>query len=675
MERQAAIEEIRGRWREIYPAAKVKGQIICPLCGHGTHGDGIKENPKAKNKHSLKCFGCEFSGDVLDLIQQERGCSFNEALLAAADQLGIAIDRAGAPEGAQRPVTAAGDKMPGKEIKQPQRAAESAKDYTDYYQECAKRIEDPEADAYLTARGISQETAFLYGLGYDPAWISPAAVKKLEAEGNPWRPAPTKRIIIPVSRNHYVARAMDPAVEKYAKPNETGGGSAGIFNEKALYSEAKVVFVTEGAFDALSVIEAGAAAVALNSTNMVSRFLEGLRARPTKAVLVICLDTDDKGKKAADQLRQGLDLLGILYITKDISGGHKDPNEALTGDWPSFMERVKQAEQLAEKVRPASVIDQFLEKIQGEAYRPYKTGLTFFDNLLGGGVLRQTLLLLLAAPGAGKTTLCQQVAEALARNGNPVIYLNFEMSREQMIAKALSGRSFRRKEGGKYSVLEILQGYKWTDKQRSEITADAAAYEREILTWLKYNPGGLSTDVDALQGYLDAIGNAAHEAGGPAPVLIVDYLHLITSKKRLEARELIRQAVYMLKEYAVRNNTFVMAIAASNRDSNKGVIGQDSGRDSSNIEYTADYLLSLNYYAVEKDEVDIKDPVAMGDLQQKAWREMTLRVNKSRFTAPGRTANLYFHAAGNTFYGEGDWMPADPERVPFTREKERRKRL
>ena len=53
--------------------------------------------------------------------------------------------------------------------------------------------------------------------------------------------------------------------------------------------------------------------------------------------------------------------------------------------------------------------------------------------------------------GAGKTTLCQQIAEAMARNGKPVVYLNFEMSREQMIAKAISGRTCRKSAEGRRS--------------------------------------------------------------------------------------------------------------------------------------------------------------------------------------------------------------------------------
>lgn len=682
MERQAAIEEIRGRWREFYPAAKVRGQMICPLCGHGTHGDGIRENPKSKNKYSLKCFGtCGFSGDIFDLVQKERGYDFNQALQAAADQLGIVIDNDNAGDGPQRARKPAGDQVPANEEKAPESAPESVSDYTAYYETCAKRIEDPEAAAYLDKRGISQDTAFLYGLGYDPAWISPAAKKKLAEEGREWRPAPTKRIIIPVSRNHYIARAMDPAVKEYTKVNETGGGRSGIFNEKALISDARAVFITEGVFDALSVIEAGAAAVALNSTSMINRFLEELRARPTKAVLVICLDTDDAGKKAADQLRQGLDILGILYVTADISGGYKDPNEALTGDRPAFIERVKAAEKKAKALQP-DFMEQFLNKIQSEKYRPYETGLPFFDDLFCGGLVRGTLTILLAAPGAGKTALCAQIGEAIAERRRPVLYLNLEMTADQMFARAISGRVFAK--GVKASALDVMQGYRWTEEQRAAILSAIDEYRETVAPYMHYNglnhnTERLGADLPSIKAYLAKVGAGARAAGREAPAVILDYLHLVTSDS--DVPETVKQTIFALKEYAAAYDTIAIAISATNRESySNGKITISSGRDSSGIEYTGDYILGLNYFECElppyvTDEdgkrrpnpkyVSPDDPRAMAQLLNKDVRPMILRVLKGRFIAPGRDATLKFYAPGARFYGEHDFLPVEPEQDPF----------
>lgn len=366
MNKERAKNEIRIRWRDLYPAdGKGKG-IICPLCGSGSgsKGTGITENPRKPGQ--LKCWACDFQGDVIDLIQQETGADYNTALQKAAAELFIEIDpyrqdaaadfaeadddspAQDAPGAPQGDFNGTGDKTAGQPAKTPQRGAEAATDYTAYYKECCARLDDPAALSYLQARGISQDTAARFLLGFDPAWISPTVRKAQAAKGSDWTPAPTARIIMPVSKNHYVARAISPDVPKdYAKMNETGGGKTGIFNRRALYGDSKAVFLVEGVFDALSIIEAGAAAVALNSTSNAELLIKQLEQEPTAATLVLCLDNDEPGKRAAATIRDGLTRLNIDFVSADITGGYKDPNEALTGDRAAFEAAVKAAQEKA----------------------------------------------------------------------------------------------------------------------------------------------------------------------------------------------------------------------------------------------------------------------------------------------------------------------------------------
>lgn len=312
----------------------------------------------------------------------------------------------------------------------------------------------------------------------------------------------------------------------------------------------------------------------------------------------------------------------------------------------------------------------FIDKIQGEAYKPYKTGLTFFDDLLGGGLTRQQILLLMAAPAAGKTTLAQQIAESMAANKKPVIYLNLEMSREQMLAKAISSRLARKKDGRVFmNTMQILQGYNWTDEQRTAITAEVDEYRQQIFPYLRYNPDGTSSDLTTIREYLNQIGKQEREKGNEAPAVVLDYLHLVSDSK-LETQELLKQTMTVLKDYAVEYNTCAIGITASNRKSNeKGNLTMESGRDSSNLEYGADIVLSLNYYLIDSGKVKPTDNEKIAQLQQEALRQMIIRVLKGRFVTPGKTARVYFSAAYNTFYGESEWMPAGLERIPFEEPK------
>ena len=57
-----------------------------------------------------------------------------------------------------------------------------------------------------------------------------------------------------------------------------------------------------------------------------------------------------------------------------------------------------------------------------------RTGVAGLDNLLGGGVPEGKAVLLLAAPGCGKTTLCQRFAATTLLGGGKVVYISTNLS-------------------------------------------------------------------------------------------------------------------------------------------------------------------------------------------------------------------------------------------------------
>lgn len=683
MNREEAKQIIRERVRITDYLEKSKGGLYCcPFCGsgHGTHKTGaVKYYPET---NTICCFGAcdKKSYDIFDIYMNKYGADYNTAFQVLAGEIGIEIDpykpdaaadqerrEQKAAQAPQSDFKQSDDKNTMQTEKAPENGAqertEGKADYTEYYKICRERINSPEAVSYLSARGISVKTAAAYWIGFDPQ-ADPASAPG--GMGDIKHPCP--RLIIPTSKRHYVGRRID-SVKDYAKIN-TKGSSPGIFNNRILYAQkVREVFITEGAFDALSVIEAKGAAVALNSTSNAEALIKQLEKKKPAATLIITLDSDEGGRKAAQVMAEGLKRLDIPYIIADICGQHKDPNEYLQQDREGFIKSVRAAVAAANR----NYIDDFLEKIQTEAYKPYQTDLSFFDDLLNGGIIRQSLLLLMAAPGTGKTTLCQQISEAMAAHQKPVIYLNFEMSREQMLAKAISGRLAKR--GKFYSALHIMQGYKWNEAEAAEIKEALQEYNRDIFPYLQYNPDGVSSDLDNILEYLKAVGEQAKAAGAAAPVIVVDYLHLISSSKSIDTQELIKQSVTGLKKYAIDYDTFVISIVATNRNGNSsGRITLESGRDSSNIEYTADYQLSLNYFDIDNGNIKPHEVDKISILQRQEERQMIIRVLKGRFVQPGRTANVWFNAASNYFYGEDDFRPFrgnspfDEEKPPTTKQ-------
>ncbi len=680
-DRETARLEIRRHWRDIIPTMtapakqNVNGETswICPLCAHGTNGDGLTVNPRSKDGNGLICFGCGWSGDIIDLYQKTTGADFNEALENLAGVLGLTIvDRpipfeklpVEQPTSAQN---AQGNVNTPPAEKTPQEAVERPTiDFTAYYDKCRPLLSDPAAASYLAARGISVETARQQGLGFDPA-ADPASAPG--ATGNEYKPHPAPRLIIPCGPSYYVARRID-GNPNFKAPNPKGS-TAAIFNEAALYAqEAQEIFVTEGALDALSVIEAGAPAIALNSGNNAEALIKKLEQRKTPATLILCKDNDPAGERAAQTLRHGLRRLNLPFIEADINGGGKDPNDGLRADRSAFIEAVEAARQAAsgekERLREEAqraelerrqrtgpgMIDSFLSEIRTRRYEPIPTGITDIDNALGGGFMRQNLILLGAAPGAGKTALAQWLFEGMAERGTTCLYLNLEMSREQMLARSISRMAARK--GHHIKPVEVLQGYKWDWVQEAIVNEAAEEYRANIAPRLIYNPDEVTPNLDSIMEYAEAEANRAEAAGLPAPLLILDYLQVVTGAQREDKVDLIQRTISSLKkDYAIKHNAVVFAIMAQNREANRtGVSGMESGRDTSNIEYGADLLLGLDYTAcLPKREADgkIKKGKAADELTPDEKHFKSLRIHKARFSAPGTQVDLYFSGETMTF--------------------------
>lgn len=662
MNRQDIIAEIKDKLPcTDYLKRSKSGNYCCPYCGSGTgtHKTGAV---KVYDTNTFYCHACSRGGDVLDLLQITYNMDLNAAIDAGAAALGLTTDRKNAD---LRGVKPAKDKLPAERRKDATggilgRSKDTpAADYTAYYEHCRKRLTDPAAISYLSARGISADTAAALGVGYDPAADPAGAPGAADKE---YKAHPVPRLIIPTGPAHYVGRRID-GVKDFDKVN-CKGGTPGIFNAAALDRDG-LVFVTEGAFDAMSFAECGAAAIATNSTSNAEKVADLLQQAGRRPSIVVVFDNDPdpathtRTQRAAEALKTALQAQKIPCMVFDIGrytrDGEKDVNDILKRDKAEVIRMIEDAKQAMKQERSKDELTAFIEGVQSEKYMPVKTGLPFFDELLGGGMIKQTLLLLLASPGCGKTTLCQQIAEAAAARKQPVIYLNYEMSREQMIAKAISSR-LAAGNGPYMTATQILQGYNWTLDQKAAILQEIDKYRAAVFPYLRYNPDGVSSDLDNLREYLQKTGTEAKTAGRQAPAIVLDYLHLVSSSRGLDNAELIKQTLKALKDYATEYDTFVLAIVATRR-STDGKVTLSSGRDTSNIEYTADTQISLNFFDIDNGTVDADDPEAVGKLQAEPWRRMILRVLKSRFGQPGKTEKVYYDAAHNYFLTVAGFTP------------------
>ena len=338
----------------------------------------------------------------------------------------------------------------------------------------------------------------------------------------------------------------------------------------------------------------------------------------------------------------------------------------------------------------ASTVDAFLEKARSRAFEPIPTGYKTIDAAIGGGFIRQTMVLLGSAPGAGKTIFAQQVCENMAREGKAnIVFYNLEMSVEQLLARSISRIT-------EMTPLQVLQGYKWVKAQEEDIKRAAERYKKEIAPRIKYKPFA-NADYNQILASMEKEAEALEAAGDPLPlVVVVDYLQLLQGENK-DAAEIIKAAVKGFKDFAIRHNAVVFLIMAHSRATNEsGIATQGAGRDTSATEYSADIQLALTYKAMlNKKTVPAKqgtkevaefDSVSslfarVRELRSAGYKKEAeeliswrlISVTKNRFGEESASCELRFEGKHSKFFEKAPKSVETQDKWGFSREDKPKK--
>lgn len=654
-----------------YPLEKSKyGMYICPICGSGTHENetGALSIRKADNRVTCfgggHCFG-EKGEDTLGALRRLMPEKSEREIFAYC---GYDLTAEGAERSAVRTEKPTHRVEANCAVNQTQ----NFKEEIDHY---AAALAGSEGESYLRGRGFTLETMQRFKLGYD---------------------AQRHCVTIPYNPqgSYYGRRSTLPDT---ARPHDNlKGVQMPLFNAAALYS-GDVCFVVESPLCAISIEQAGGAAVAISGTGGKGRLIDQLKKKPTAAALVLTLDNDDAGRKAKEELGAALEEMGVFCTdgtsaimgdsdSADDAAYRKDPNEVLQRNGADVLRNaveetaaetrryhgmtVQDAEEERMQHTGAGMVDSFLQAVQTRKYEPMPTGIADIDSALDGGFMRQWLVLLGAAPGAGKTALAQWIFEGMAKRGTSCVYLNLEMSRDQILARSIS--RIAASQGNKIRPNIIMQGYRWTDEQQSAIRDAAEEYKAEIASRMIYNPDGVTPNLDSILAYIEAEAQRAERAALPVPCVVLDYLQIVNGEPREDAASVIKRAVCALKGYAVRHNTLVFVIIAHNRASNAtGAVSMESGRDTSALEYSADLQLALTFTkCLKRNGVKGKSP---DKLTAEEKREITLRVVKGRFGGQGREVDLRFDGETMTYTQVAKGYTEVSEPTPFDEQQKPRR--
>src|SRR5258708_4231015 len=105
------------------------------------------------------------------------------------------------------------------------------------------------------------------------------------------------------------------------------------------------------------------------------------------------------------------------------------------------------------------------------------TNLPTLNRMLGGGFEPGTLVFLLGAPGAGKTALANQMADHIANQKRPVVFVSSEDTPHKLLSKTIARL-------GKINYTAVRKG--WPDYMtRIEETLEEYA-EFPSASWLRY---------------------------------------------------------------------------------------------------------------------------------------------------------------------------------------------
>jgi replicative DNA helicase len=617
-------------------------------CLNPAHPDRTPSMSYDKRHNRVHCFSCQANYDIFDIIGIDYGLpGFNDQFNKACELYGITTDKQ-----PTRPASASTPKpMPqdGPDI--------DCSPTHDFFLQSQQAIASTD---YPARRGLSAETCKRFKLGFCAAWKHPG----IDPAKRRYVPA-SPRLIIPTGDGSYLARDTRPTLtvqeKRYSKSKV---GHVQLFNLDALTAD-EPPFIVEGEIDAMSIEELGHPAVALGSTSMVKSFLQYVEEHKPTYPVIIALDADESGKRAADELEQGMNGKFLSCYRADGLYTHgKDANENLLQDKDSFNERLETAqneaiakqeewqEEMQQEYRKNSVagyLDGFVEGITARAnIQEIDTGFTNLNTILDGG-LYEGLYVIGAISSLGKTTFSLQMGDQIARTGKDVLIFSLEMARAELMAKSISRLTYELiiKHGGSTrdakTTRGILNGKRWKNyspaekKLINEAIDEYKSYAGHIQIFEGMGNITAAQIRENVQRHISITGNH--------PVVIIDYLQILAPYDvRATDKQNTDMAVLELKRISRDYQLPVMAISSFNRENYKNAVGMQAFKESGAIEYSSDVLIGLQLKGVGSGNFDVDQA------KRKNPRDVELVILKNRNGRTNEKVHYEYYPMFNFFH-------------------------
>lgn len=362
------IVEVIGEYVTLRRAgANLKG--VCPF--HADSDPSFNVNPARQFFH---CFGCGASGDLFGFVMRMEGISFTEAARRLAARAGVTL-----PEPSKSPQARTQEEARQEARKRRRFVLEEAAAFFETQLQTAAGKRAREA---IAARGISEEVAARYRLGYAPdAWSSlldhmgPKRISPKELEtvglvlqrkgGSGCYDRFRDRLMFTITDPGgqpiaFSGRALNPDEAargaKYINSPETeeytkGKVLFGLHQARVAMSKSQEAILVEGNFDVVSLAEAGIEnVVAPLGTALTSEQALLLRRRVERVVLMF--DGDEAGRKASTRAFPILANAGLASYSVPLPSG-EDPDSLV---------RTKGADEVVAMIEKKSgLLDQIIQ--------------------------------------------------------------------------------------------------------------------------------------------------------------------------------------------------------------------------------------------------------------------------------------------------------------------------
>ncbi|MEC0226982.1 DnaB-like helicase C-terminal domain-containing protein [Paenibacillus alba] len=469
-----------------------------------------------------------------------------------------------------------------------------------YYQ---KQMRE-EAYFYLHKRGITEETAQQYRMGFEIGKIG------FYVDQNQLGDYFEHRVIVPI-RNYegeivdLIGRSIDNREPKY---KALYGLDQYLFNYSAL-EESDEIVLCNGIFDVLTLNQVKVPAICVPDFGV---FKEQHLALFADKRVYICMGNDESGRRESTRIEALLREHGNETYIISLPETIRDINDLFVraqNPAETFLSLVSQSVEeatlapVAPDIKNSTVyLEEYMKRFRGQVAN-LRTGFAKLDTQLFGG-FGNGLYLLAGVGAVGKSMLLKQIADQLAADGTPVVFVSWDMTNFELWSRSIAriiGVEPQKVLGGKVDPEQVAEG----NKQYAKISK---------MLWMVECT--MDTTLDQVAASIERIAVNV----GKEPVIFIDHLQRIpvtNGKSPLTWQQQQAAIAYTLKQWSREWDCPIIAATAIEQ-------GQDNVPDS--VQASADVVM-------------IMQPMKSDDEQQQA---ISLVLTKNRNGTIGNIP-LIFH--------------------------------